>query len=324
MDVITDTYSRVYKGVGFLAAALFIFSIQDAFIKQLSSDYPVHEIVLVRSLVAILALIILAIFAGGLRSLKTKKLGAHIVRALVMFIAYTSFFLGLASLHLAETVTLFLSAPLFITLLSAQFLNEKVDLSCWIAVIIGFGGVVLMLKPGAAIFDPAAVLPLIAGLSYAIVAILTRRMGQTENGVSMAFYPTVIYIILSAVIGLFLHKGLVSADHPSIAFLLQPWAILAPKDAALLVFIGIGSALGFYFISQAYRFAQPAAIAPFEYVSVPLSILWGFIFWREIPELESLLGMLLIVGSGLYILGREALNGGRYVISLFKMIRLRR
>jgi len=323
MDVITDTYSRTSKGMRFLVTSLFIFSIQDAFIKLLSTDYPVHEIVLVRSLVAILALLIIANFADGIRSLKTKRLGAHIVRSLVLFTAYTSFYLGLASLHLAETVTLFLSAPLFITLLSSQFLNEKVDPSCWIAVIIGFGGVVLMLKPGVAIFDLAAVLPLVASLSYAIVAILTRRLGQTENGVSMAFYPTVIYIILSSVIGLFLHNGLVVADHPSIAFLLQPWALLAPRDVALLVLIGIGSAMGFYFISQAYRLAQPATIAPFEYVSVPLSILWGFIFWREIPELTSFLGMLLIVGSGLYILGREALNGGRYVLSIFK-IRLRR
>ncbi len=323
MAVITNTYRRAYKGVGFLVSSLFILSIQDAFIKLLSTDYPVHEIVLVRSLVAILALLIMANFAGGLRSLKTKKLGAHIMRSLVLFTAYTSFYLGLASLHLAEAVTLFLSAPLFITLLSAQLLNEKVDPSCWIAVTIGFGGVVLMLKPGAAIFDLAALLPLIASLSYAIVAILTRRLGQTESGISMAFYPTVIYILLSSVIGLFLHNGWGVADHPSIAFLLQSWAILTPKDVALLVLIGIGSAMGFYFISQAYRLGQPVAIAPFEYVSVPLSLLWGFIFWREVPELESFLGMLFIVGSGLYILGGEALNGGRYVLSIFK-IRLRR
>ena len=323
MEVVTNTYGRIYKGVGFLAGALFIFSIQDAFIKLLSADYPVHEIVLVRSLVAIVALLIMANFSGGLRSLRTKKLGVHIVRSLVMFTAYTSFFLGLAALQLAEAVTLFLSAPLFITLLSAQILNEKVDLSCWIAVIVGFIGVVVMLKPGAEIINPAAILPLIAGLSYAIVAILTRRLGQTENGVSMAFYPTVTYIVLSAVIGLFLHNGLVTAGHPSIAFLLRPWAIISLNDAALLVLIGIGTAMGFYFLSQAYRLAKPAAIAPFEYVSVPLSILWGFIFWREIPGPGYFLGMVLIVGSGLYILGRDALQGRRYVLSIFK-IRLRR
>ncbi len=324
MDVITATYNSIFKGAGFLVAGILVFSIQDAITKMFSGSYPIHEIVLIRSLVALGPILIIAHFEGGLKSLRTKRLGAHILRSCIMFGAYTSFFMALAALQLAEVITIFLASPLFITIMSAQFLNEKVDLGSWIVVIIGFTGVVIMLKPGANIFDPAALLALLAGFAYAVVAILTRRLGTTENGAAMAFYPTIVYICFASLIGLLFREGLVPAEsHPSLQFLLHEWRSPSPQDASLLLIIGLLTAMGYYSLSQAYRLAQPAAIAPFEYISTPLGILWGFVFWRDIPELQSMVGMVLIVGSGLFILGRKAFSGRRHVLSVFR-IRFRR
>ena len=322
--MITASYNHIYKGAGFLVSAILVFSIQDAITKMFSGSYPIHEIVLIRGLVALGPILIIAHFEGGLKSLRTKRLGTHISRSCTMFGAYTSFFMALAALQLAEVITLFLASPLFIMILSAQFLNEKVDLGSWIVVIIGFAGVVIMLKPGANIFDPAALLALLAGFAYAVVAIVTRRLGTTENGAAMAFYPNIVYICLGSLIGLLFGEGLVPAEsHPSLKFLLLEWKSPSPADASLLLLIGLLTAMGYYFISQAYRLAQPKAIAPFEYIAVPLGILWGFVFWRDIPQLQSIVGMVLIVGSGLFILGREAFSGRRHVLSIFK-IRTRR
>jgi len=308
------------KSVCYLIGGVFVFSLQDIIIKWLSGSYPVHEIVLIRSVVAIFPILLIARLDGGLHLLRTGRYKTQITRAALMFGSYICFYLSLAALPLAETVSLFFSGPIFITVLSVFFLDEKIESSSWVAVLLGFLGVVIMLKPGARMIDPAALMALLAALLYAIGSIITRKLGKTDSGISLAFYPTVMYVFFSAILSIPL--GWMTAarpSHPSAAFLLHHWQLPSQGDLVLFIAIGLIAAAGFYSLSQAYRLGPPATIAPFEYISVPLGALWGYVFWKDVLGLQTIIGMILIVGSGLYIFGSEKGMTNRYILSLFKI-----
>ena len=289
-------------------------------IKWISGKYPVHEIVLIRSSFAIIPLLVIARLEGGFHLLRTTHFVLQIIRAFLMFASFMTYYLALAALPLAETVSLFFSAPLFITILSVTVLEEKVELGGWLAVLAGFLGVIMMLKPGSKMINPAAFLALFSAFLYSTGSILTRRLGQTASGVALAFYPIITYILFSTIVGIaVIHKTAAQQSHPSVAFLFRRWQVPDGGDLFLLILLGLIAALGFYFLSQAYRLAPPSAIAPFEYTAVPLSVVLGFIFWKDIPGPQSIIGIVLIVGSGLYIFGSKKLLANRYVLSFFKI-----
>ena len=324
MTTAAESYDSPLKSIYYLIGGVFVFSLQDVIIKWLSGKYPVHEIVLIRSFFAIIPILFIAYLEGGLHLLRTSHYVTHIIRSFLMFGAYICFYLSLAALPLAETVSLFFSAPIFITILSVTSLGEKVEFRSWIAVLVGFFGVIIMLRPSSKMIDPAAFLALLAAFLYAIGSIITRRLGKTENGVSLAFYPTVMYIIFSTILSIALNNiAVTQKSHPSLAFLLREWQLPSQDDLFLFIIIGLIAAAGFYFLSQAYRLAQPSTIAPFEYIYVPLSIVWGYVFWKDILEPQSVIGMVLIVGSGLYIFGSKKVLTNKYVLSIFK-IKIRR
>jgi drug/metabolite transporter (DMT)-like permease len=317
---VVESHNSPLKAISFLIAGVFVFSLQDAIIKWISGNYPVHEIVFIRSVFAVIPILLIAQLEGGFQLLRTRHYGLHIIRAFLMFVAYMSFYLSLAALPLAETVSLFFSAPLFITILSVTLLREKVKIGGWIAVLVGFFGVIVMLKPGAKMINPAGLLAILSAFVYATGSILTRRLGKTESGVALAFYPTIMYILFSTIVGIVLSPGVVAQkSHPSLVFLFREWQLPSQGDLFLLILIGLIAAMGFYFLSQAYRLAQPSTIASFEYTAVPLSVVLGYIFWKDIPGPQSIIGIMLIVGSGLYIFGSKKLLANRYVLSIFKI-----
>ncbi len=324
MTTVAASYDNPLKSIYYLIAGVFVFSVQDVIIKWISGKYPVHEIVLIRSCFAIIPILFIAHLEGGLHLLRTNHFVAHIIRSFLFFGAYTCFYLSLAALPLAETVSLFFSAPIFITILSVTSLGEKVEFRSWIAVLVGFLGVIIMLKPSSKMIDPAAFLALFTAFLYAIASILTRKLGKTENGVSLAFYPTVMYIIYSLILSIALNNiAVTQKSHPSLAFLFRQWQLPSQSDLFLFIVLGLIAAAGFYFLSQAYRLGRPSTVAPFEYISVPLSVVWGYVFWKDILEPQSVIGMVLIVGSGLYIFGSKKLLTNKYVLSTFK-IKIRR
>jgi S-adenosylmethionine uptake transporter len=324
MTTAAESYDSPLKGIYYLIAGVLVFSLQDVIIKWISDKYPVHEIVLIRSCFAIIPILFIAHLEGGLYLLRTNHFVAHIIRSFLFFGAYICFYLSLAALPMAETVSLFFSAPIFITILSVTSLGEKVGFRSWIAVFVGFFGVIIMLRPSSEMIDPAAFLGLSTGFLYAIASIITRRLGKHESGVSLAFYPTVMYIIFSTILSIALNNiAVTKKSHPSLAFLFREWQLPSQGDLFLFIIIGLISAGGFYFLSQAYRLAQPSTIAPFEYIYVPLSVIWGYVFWKDILEPQSVIGMVLIVGSGLYIFGSKKVLTNKYVLSIFK-IKIRR
>lgn len=298
-----ETLDSSRKGIAFVIVGVFVFSLQDVIIKAVSGRYPVHEIVFIRGLVAAPVLLMIAYHEGGLASLRTRRMGLHLLRGAAFFAAYTCFYLGVAALPLAETVTLANSAPLFVTALSVPLLGERVGPRRWLAVCAGFAGVVVVMRPGASMMDPAAVLPVLAALLYAIGSIITRRLGKTDTGSTMALYTALFGLVAGATIGLTIGNGrFATGQHSSLQFLVRAWTFPDWSDLGLIALCGVIAAAGFYCLSQAYRVTRPAIVAPFEYVSVPLGILWGYLFWSEVPQAHMVMGIFLIVGSGIYVL----------------------
>jgi S-adenosylmethionine uptake transporter len=291
-------------------------SVQDTVIKWVSGDYPLHEIVLGRAVVAVFLVLGIMKLEGGFHLLRTKVIKLHLTRGALLVTANMSYFLALAILPIAEAMSIFFVAPLFITALSVPFLGEKVGIRRWAAVTIGLVGVLVVIRPGTGVFEWAALLPIIGAMSYAILQIITRRMGVTERASTMAVYVQLTFIVVSAGFGLVAGDGgfVADGDHPSKQFLLRAWVWPTPVDAALIALCGTMTAGTSYLLAQAYRLAEPTMIAPFEYVALPLVMIWGFVLWGDLPDMISLLGIALIVGGGLFVFYRESIRGSKLVV----------
>jgi drug/metabolite transporter (DMT)-like permease len=292
-----------------MAAAVF-FSFNDMAIKFMSGGYALHQVVLIRSVVGMSVWLVLVMpFSGGWKVVKTDRLGMHILRGLCVVFANLTFFLGLAAMPLAGAVAIFFVSPLLITVFSVLFLGERVGPFRWGAIVIGFAGVLVMVNPGAGSFQIAALLPILAATGYAFLHILTRKIGGTESAATMLFYIQLTFIVTSILVGLVLGDGRFSGNsHPSLDFLTRAWVVPQVSDWGILVAIGVASSGGGYLISQAYRLSEAAFAAPFEYLAMPLAILFGVLVFGEYPVFRDWVGIALIIGSGLVLLWRESVK----------------
>jgi S-adenosylmethionine uptake transporter len=305
-----ERLDRSRVGILYVVAGVALFSVQDVIIKGISGSYPVHQIVFVRSLLAAVVIVLIARLEGPWSRLRTQRPGLHLLRAVIAFLTYILYYLSLATLPLADAVTLHYSAPLFVTALSLPLLGERVGPSEWLAVCIGFAGVVVAMRPGATAIDPAAILPVLAALTYAIGSIITRSLGSTDSGSSMALYSTIFMAAAGGAMGAVLGQGrLAGGEHASLQFLLRPWTVPSWPDLGLMGLCGLVSAVGYMCLAQAYRVAPVRVVAPFEYAAVPLAAIWGFLLWGDVPRTHVVLGMLIILGSSIYVLRRQGGEG---------------
>lgn len=302
------------KGILMAVIAVSVFSVQDVIIRTLSGDYSVLEIMFIRAVVALVPMTLFVYWEGGFSTLKTPRLGLQIFRGTLQMFSYVSYYLALASLPLADATAIFFVSPLMVTILSIFFLGEKVGFRRAMAVLVGFAGVLIIVRPGSGTFGYAAILPMIAALTYASSVMITRKLGPTHTGASMAFYAMLVFLVGSSISGLILGDGSFASEaDPSLGFLLRGWQLPTGRDAMLLLLLGMIAACGFYCLTQAYRVAETSAVAPFEYVAMPIAVVWGIALWNEIPGLLTVLGIVLILGSGLYILHRETIRGRKLV-----------
>ena len=318
----TDDLDRPRLGVAFIVLGMAVISWQDMLIKQLSGDYPLHQIVFARSMIGIAFTLLIVWYEGGIKILKTKTPGLHLLRALLIVVANMTYFSALAVMPMAEATALFFVAPLFITLLSIPILGETVGPRRWAAVLVGFAGVLVMLWPdiraswfpeeGAAATGSGrsllvSLLPIVAALAYALMQMMTRRLRVAAQASAMAIYIQGTFIIVGA--GFFAFAGdgrhAVGVENESLQFLLRAWTW--PTESDWYLFVGCGVASGFiaYSLAQAYRLAAAAIVAPFEYIALPLAVMWGWAVWGELPGPWSAAGILLIMGSGIYVFVRE-------------------
>lgn len=295
--------SRNTQGIICLIGAIAFLTVSDSIIKWLSPSLPLHEIMLIRALVATAVLLILIRFEGGLATLKTKRPVLHLLRGALLVFANMFFFTGLAAMPLAETVALFFTAPLFICMLSRPVLGERVGLTRWLAILIGLVGVIVMLRPGSDVFSPVSLLPIMAALSYAVMTMMTRKLGIRDSAGALTFYIQISFLFISLAVGLVIGDGSFDRHaNPSASFLLRAWRWPDQSQIELLLLCGFMVTFGGYLLSQAYRLGEAAAVAPFEYASMPFALVIGFYLWGDWPDSIAFAGSGLIIFGGLLVI----------------------
>lgn len=301
----TKTNSNV-KGILFLLLSVLIGSLQSVAIKWIGGNYSVLEIVTVRSLVALPLTLLFFRLEGGSGVPTTKQHKLELVRGIFLFLSYTTYMMGLAALPLADVESIRFSGPLMITILSVLMLREKVELPRWLALIVGFMGILLIIKPGSANFNEGSVFILVSVLFYALNAILTRRLQTTDSSATMAYFSTLVYLACVLIVSpLTAAVGEIPGAHPSIAFLFHAWTIPTLLDFTIMCALGFVWATWMYFMTRAYGEAQASVVAPFEYTSLPIGVMWGFVIWRQLPTLMTWAGACLTLLSGIFIMVRE-------------------
>ncbi len=284
------------------------FTAVDVIVKFLSSDYPHYQITFLRTFVAVgVLLLIIVPLSGSGYDFRTRRLGWQLLRGACVVLANLAFFLALAAMPLAEAVAIFFVSPFLIAIFSIVFLGETVGPRRWAAIAVGLLGVLIVLRPGTAAFQVAALLPILAAAGYGMLHIITRRIGDTESAATLTFYTMIVMLVVAGAAGLAFGDGKFDLfEHPSLAFLFRAWVWPAPYDAFLIAALGVAIAVSGFAISEAYRRSEAAFIAPFEYVALPLSVLWGILVFDEWPDVWALTGIALILASGMVLIWREA------------------
>ena len=304
--------SALLQAVAIMASGKFLFAIQDVIIKQMSGTYPIHQIMTIRGLVAIVLLLILIHFSLRLATLTMHHPGYHVLRGLLMFIAFMAFYIALAEISLTTATALFFTAPFFITLLSIPMLGERVGIRRFISILTGFIGVLIVLRPDTEQFSLIALLPVIAAFFYALCQVLVRYARMTAPASIMSLYASISFALLAPIMGWILSGAdPLQAMTPSEKTMLLPWSLPGSFDLLLLTFTGVTSALGFMFMSYAYKHAQASRLAPFEYVMIVWVTLLSYLVWAEVPDLATMTGIGIIILSGIYVLRREEASGDK-------------
>lgn len=276
------------RGMALMLLAVGLYSVMDAMVKWLAPDYPTMQLVFFRSLFAFIPLSYFLYRAGSLASLRTRKPLSHVMRALVGIASLSGFFYAYAHMPLANVIAISFAAPLLVTALSVPLLGERVGWRRWSAVLAGFAGVLIMVKPDAGLFDRLAILALSATLLYALVIILVRKMSRTETSLAIVFYYSLASTLVAG------------------AFMPFIWVTPDGGDWMLLILLGLIGGLAQIAITNAFRLANVAIVAPLDYTHIIWAALFGYFIWGEVPGNTIWIGTAIVMASGVYILHREA------------------
>ena len=288
-----DSVDRPALGIALMLAGVAGFAVMDAIIKWLTADYPVPQVVALRSWFGLPLLGILALHEGGLKSLKTRRPLVHIGRYGLVLILSFSFFWALSQMKLVDAIAISFAAPIFIAVLSVLLLKEPVGLHRWVAIGVGFCGVLVILRPGAGVFQWAALVVLGSVLAYALLMITTRAFKSTESTAALMLYPQLGISLTGIVIApLF-------------------WVTPSLGDLGLFALAGLFGSVGVMCLTHAFRLAPVATVSPFEYSALIWATLLGFLLWDELPDSYTLIGAGIVISSGLYIIYRETIKIGR-------------
>ena len=282
-------------GIVFANGAVFSFTVMDALIKEISESFPTGEIIFFRNLFAFIPLMIFAVWRYGGISLKTERPWGHVMRGVFGVASMYCFFRSYRELPLSDAIALGLSGPIFITVLSVPILGEQVGWRRWSAVIAGFIGVLVMTRPGSTMFDWHAGWPLAAAVLYAAAMISIRKLGSTEPSTTIVFHFTA-FAMLASLLTIPLGLG-----DPAMAWVLPD----TPKNAILVVVIGVIGGVAQIFMTMAYQRARAAVVAPFDYTALIYGFLLAWLFFDEIPDGFLVVGGGIVVVAGIYIIHRE-------------------
>ena len=302
--------NRKLTGILLALGGEVILTMNDLAIKFLSGSYALHQVILIRAVIGMaIVLAVIRVSGTGFAQLRTRRPYAHLFKVFILMISNVTYFLGLAALPLADAVAIAFIAPVLVTLMSAVILREHVGPRRWAAVAVGMVGVVILVRPGAGVIQPAAILVLISAACYAGSHMMTRAMRVTESAMTMAFFVQTGFIIVSLGMGFWVGDGhLAGSSDASLAFLFRPWVIPAASDWWAFFGTGLSISIGGMMTAQAYRTNEAALVAPFEYLGMPMAIFWGVVVFGTWPDQTAWIGIALICGAGLYTLWRETIR----------------
>lgn len=284
--------SDLKRGIVWMLVSILLASMMDAISKYLSQSYPVFQIVWARYLFQ--ALPVMVVLGPRLPVLvRTRRMGIQLLRSAMLLGATITFIFGLKEIPLAEASTILFLAPLIVTALSVPLLREQVGARRWMAVLVGFAGAVIVIRPGAGIFQGWAFFPLATAFLYALYMITTRQLSRTDSSLT-----TLVY---TASVGALLMSAIVPFDWVQPDF--EGWT--------LMILLGALGGANHFALILAFRAAPAAVISPLEYSRLIWATSFGFVLFGDLPDVWAIAGAALIVVSGLYVYSRESRSSGR-------------
>ena len=274
-------------GITLLCSGVAFFSVGEACVKARSKDYDILQVVWARYLFHAVVFILIFSRSGIVNQMKTSRPILHVARSIVLMLGTITFFTALIYLSMPEAVAINFAAPLLVTALSIPILGEKVGPRRWVAILIGFAGVLIIIRPGLGVMHWAAVLPLLTAIFYAAYQIMTRIAGRTEDTRTSLFWTSTVGVIVMTCIVPFVWKS------PDLA----SWGIM----------VAMGALFGFghYLLIRAFEVTAVSTLSPFQYTQIVWVTIISVIIFKQIPDNYSILGTAIVIASGLYVWHRE-------------------
>jgi len=284
--------SATQRGILLMMAVASLFPLADAIAKYIVNDFHVVEIVWGRLLFQTLFVALATFLTQPVSVLRTSRFPLQAWRAIAGWLSNFPFIVALAYIGLADTFAIVLVGPLLVTALSVPLLGERVGPRRWAAVVIGFAGALVIIRPGMGLVHWAASLPLISALVFAFYQIATRSLGATDRAVTTMFYNCVVPLVINSALVPFF------------------WTPPTTVQWALLAAMGLLSGVSHFLLIKAFTLAPASTLAPFVYVQMVSGIALGYAVFGDFPDVWTLVGAAIIVASGLYMFYRERLRRG--------------
>ncbi|WP_439341763.1 DMT family transporter [Vacuolonema iberomarrocanum] len=282
--------------VGTIVFTVLALSLGDALIKFTSNTFVIWQLFVVRSAIAIpLLYSYLVVKAPSALQWPSKFLWTA-ARSLILVAMWISYYLSLPHLQLSVAAATYYTLPIFITLFSAAIIGDKISRLGWIAVFLGFLGVLLILRPNAGDFNWFAILPLFSAILYASAMILTRTKCRAEHPIILSLALNITFVAVGSIAAILIE---IFASGTREGFLLAAWVEMGQTQWVAMALLAISILIGSVGTAIAYQNAPPAVIGTFDFAYVGFAVLWGIVFFTEIPDGVSILGMMLIVVAGI-------------------------
>ena len=290
-------------GIGIILASVAAMAFADALVKLISADLSLWQLFVVRSLFGIPCLLVLGLFRRD--PLRPLSINWTACRCALLVLTWITYYASLPVLELSVAAVAIYTNPIMTALLCAVVLKERVSGRQWLGVLLGFAGVLAILRPGSDSFSWFIVLPFLGALFYSLAMVLTRTKCQAENPLTLALALHIAFLLTGCLaILILLVLALDAPVQNAFPFLLDGWVSMGSREWFLLAFLGILSGAYFLGVARAYQIAPPQIIATFDYGYLVSAALWGYVIFAEKPDQLTLLGMLLITLAGILVATR--------------------
>ncbi len=294
------------KGILYILLAMMVFSVQDGIMKHIYNFVSLYEVYLIRTIISFVLILIFLILTKKPIVFKSKYPFLTFLRVILFFFGFSSFYISLTVLPLGTATALFFVTPFLITIFAHFFLKEEIGIRRWSAVVVGFIGVYVTLNPDFSNFNYLSLLPIFCAFCYSLSMIIIKKTSDKDSVYTQTFTFYIGAIILSIIFYFIIGDGQYNtSDHPASQFIFREWFVDFKSNVLLMSITGVTATVAFLFLFTAYSIASPSVISPFEYSILFWSPLIGWLYFDEIPTLSTVVGILIIVSSGIYIFIRE-------------------